>query len=92
MQISTKRCGQALDGISQRRALRVLSNLGSMTVGRGLRHAGTTRHEADAAADPLDGRDWDVCIDNPTLLLIWVRSAVRVLKGHVGAGFNRIIT
>jgi 2'-hydroxyisoflavone reductase len=32
----------------------------------------------------LDGRDWDVCIDNPTSLPIWVREAARVLKGHVG--------
>jgi 2'-hydroxyisoflavone reductase len=32
----------------------------------------------------LEGRDWDVCIDNPTTLPIWVRDAARVLKGHVG--------
>jgi 2'-hydroxyisoflavone reductase len=32
----------------------------------------------------LEGRDWDVCIDNPTRLPIWVRDAARVLKGHVG--------
>jgi 2'-hydroxyisoflavone reductase len=32
----------------------------------------------------LEGRDWDVCIDNPTSLPIWVRDAARVLKGHVG--------
>jgi 2'-hydroxyisoflavone reductase len=31
----------------------------------------------------LEGRDWDVCIDNPTSLPIWVRDAARVLKGHV---------
>jgi len=30
------------------------------------------------------GRDWDVCIDNPTSLPVWVREAARVLKGHVG--------
>jgi 2'-hydroxyisoflavone reductase len=32
----------------------------------------------------LEGRDWDVCIDNPTTLPVWVRDAARVLKGHVG--------
>jgi 2'-hydroxyisoflavone reductase len=32
----------------------------------------------------LEGRDWDVCIDNPTRLPIWVRDAARVLKGHIG--------
>jgi hypothetical protein len=32
----------------------------------------------------LDGRDWDVCIDNPTTLPVWVRDAAHVLKGHVG--------
>lgn len=32
----------------------------------------------------LEGRDWDVCIDNPTSLPVWVRDAARVLKGHIG--------
>jgi 2'-hydroxyisoflavone reductase len=32
----------------------------------------------------LGDRDWDVCIDNPTTLPVWVRDAARVLKGHVG--------
>jgi 2'-hydroxyisoflavone reductase len=32
----------------------------------------------------LEGRDWDVCIDNPTSLPVWVRDAAQVLKGHVG--------
>jgi 2'-hydroxyisoflavone reductase len=32
----------------------------------------------------LQGRDWDVCIDNPTRLPAWVRDAAGVLKGHVG--------
>jgi 2'-hydroxyisoflavone reductase len=32
----------------------------------------------------LEGRDWDVCIDNPTTLPAWVRKAAGVLKGHVG--------
>jgi len=31
----------------------------------------------------LEGRDWDVCIDNPTTLPFWVRDAGRVLAGHV---------
>ncbi len=32
----------------------------------------------------LEGRDWDVCIDNPTTLPFWVRDAAAVLKGKVG--------
>jgi 2'-hydroxyisoflavone reductase len=32
----------------------------------------------------LEGRDWDVCIDNPTSVPAWVRDAGRVLKGRVG--------
>lgn len=31
----------------------------------------------------LEGREWDVCIDNPTSLPFWVRDAGRVLKGEV---------
>ncbi len=32
----------------------------------------------------LQGRKWDVCIDNPTSLPFWVRDAGEVLKGNVG--------
>jgi 2'-hydroxyisoflavone reductase len=32
----------------------------------------------------LEGRTWDVCIDNPTTLPFWVRDAGRVLSGKVG--------
>lgn len=31
----------------------------------------------------LEGREWDVCIDNPTTLPFWVRDASKVLKGKV---------
>src|SRR5271167_1782160 len=31
----------------------------------------------------LEGREWDVCIDNPTTLPFWVRDAGRVLHGNV---------
>jgi 2'-hydroxyisoflavone reductase len=31
----------------------------------------------------LEGGDWDVCIDNPTTLPVWVRDAARVLKGRI---------
>jgi 2'-hydroxyisoflavone reductase len=34
--------------------------------------------------DALKGREWDVCIDNPTSLPFWVRDAGQVLKGKVG--------
>ena len=32
----------------------------------------------------LAGREWDVCIDNPTTLPMWVRDAGKVLQGKVG--------
>src|SRR5580704_12751879 len=32
----------------------------------------------------LEGRAWDVCIDNPTTLPFWVRDAGKVLAGKVG--------
>jgi 2'-hydroxyisoflavone reductase len=32
----------------------------------------------------LEGREWDVCIDNPTTLPFWVRDAGRTLAGKVG--------
>jgi 2'-hydroxyisoflavone reductase len=32
----------------------------------------------------LEGREWDVCIDNPTSLPFWVRDAAKVLKGKIG--------
>ncbi|TWI04621.1 2'-hydroxyisoflavone reductase [Luteimonas cucumeris] len=32
----------------------------------------------------LEGRKWDVCIDNPTSLPVWVRDAGKVLAGNVG--------
>lgn len=34
--------------------------------------------------DALKGRQWDVCIDNPTSLPFWVRDAGKVLRGNVG--------
>lgn len=32
----------------------------------------------------LEGRQWDVVIDNPTSLPFWVRDAAKVLKGNIG--------
>jgi len=40
------------------------------------------RNTGDLSA--LEGRTWDVCIDNPTSLPFWVRDAGKVLKGRVG--------
>jgi 2'-hydroxyisoflavone reductase len=40
------------------------------------------RNSGDLKA--LQGRTWDVCIDNPTTLPFWVRDAGRVLAGKVG--------
>jgi len=39
------------------------------------------RNTGDLAS--LKGREWDVCIDNPTTLPFWVRDAGQVLKGKV---------
>ena len=33
--------------------------------------------------DALKGRKWDVAIDNPTTLPVWVRDAAEILKGNV---------
>ncbi len=33
--------------------------------------------------DALQGRKWDVVIDNPTMLPVWVRDAAEILKGNV---------
>ncbi len=40
------------------------------------------RNTGDLAA--LQGREWDVCIDNPTTLPAWVRDAGQLLQGKVG--------
>ncbi|UNK57333.1 NAD-dependent epimerase/dehydratase family protein [Pseudoxanthomonas daejeonensis] len=40
------------------------------------------RNSGDLSA--LRGRQWDVCIDNPTSLPFWVRDAGLALKGNVG--------
>jgi 2'-hydroxyisoflavone reductase len=40
--------------------------------------------DRDGDLKGLEGRDWDVCIDNPTTLPVWVRDAARVLKDHIG--------
>lgn len=40
------------------------------------------RNSGDLKA--LAGREWDVCIDNPTTLPFWVRDAGRALRGRVG--------
>src|SRR5947199_2953787 len=33
--------------------------------------------------EALKGKQWDVCIDNPTTLPAWVRGAAQILKGNV---------
>jgi 2'-hydroxyisoflavone reductase len=40
------------------------------------------RNTGDLSA--LAGREWDVCIDNPTTLPFWVRDAGKALSGKVG--------
>ena len=39
------------------------------------------RNTGDLTA--LEGREWDVCIDNPTTLPFWVRDVGRILRGRI---------
>src|SRR6267142_2864158 len=57
---------------------------------RGKTHPGELPKEAEqligdrnGQLDALKGKQWDVCIDNPTTLPVWVRDAAQVLKGNV---------
>jgi len=57
---------------------------------RGRTHPGELPKEAEqllgdrnGKLDALKGRTWDVVIDNPTTLPVWVRDAAQILKGHV---------
>src|SRR5580765_1435610 len=57
---------------------------------RGKTHPGELAKEAEqligdrnGQLDALKGRKWDVCIDIPTTLPVWVRDAAQVLKGNV---------
>ena len=58
---------------------------------RGKSHPGELPKEAEqllgdrnGQLDALKGRQWDVVIDNPTSVPVWVRDAAQVLKGNVG--------
>ena len=57
---------------------------------RGRTHPGELPKEAEqligdrnGKLDALKGRRWDVCIDIPTTLPVWVRDAAQILKGSV---------
>ena len=57
---------------------------------RGRTHPGELPKEAEqligdrnSKLDALKGRQWDVCIDIPTTLPVWVRDAAQILKGNV---------
>lgn len=58
---------------------------------RGKTHPGELPKEAEqllgdrnGQLDALKGRQWDVVIDIPTTLPVWVRDAAQVLQGNVG--------
>ena len=58
---------------------------------RGRTHPGELPKEAEqligdrnGQLDALKGRTWDVVIDNPATLPVWVRDAAQILKGNVG--------
>src|SRR3954468_987193 len=60
------------------------------TFNRGKTHPGELPKEVEQLTgdrngqlDALKGRQWDVVIDNPTSLPVWVRDAAQVLKGNV---------
>jgi len=57
---------------------------------RGKSHPGELPKEAEqllgdrnGQLDALKGRKWDVCIDIPTTLPVWVRDAAQILQGNV---------
>ena len=57
---------------------------------RGKTHPGELPKEAEqllgdrnGQLDALKGRKWDVVIDNPTTLPVWVRDAAQILQGNV---------
>jgi 2'-hydroxyisoflavone reductase len=57
---------------------------------RGKTHPGELPKEAEqligdrnGQLDALKGRQWDVVVDIPTTLPVWVRDAARILKGNV---------
>jgi 2'-hydroxyisoflavone reductase len=58
------------------------------TFNRGKSHPGELPSEVEqligdrnGQLDALKGRTWDVVIDNPTTLPVWVRDAAQILKG-----------
>src|SRR5437764_10286333 len=60
------------------------------TFNRGKTHPGELPTEVEQLVgdrngklDALKGRQWDVVIDNPTSIPVWVRDAAQVLKGNV---------
>src|SRR2546429_2368323 len=60
------------------------------TFSRGKTHPGESPDEVEqligdrnGQLDPLKGRQWDVVIDNPTSVPVWVRDAAQILKGNV---------
>ena len=59
------------------------------TFNRGKSHPGELPSEVEqligdrnGQLDALKGRTWDVVIDNPTTLPVWVRDAAQILKGQ----------
>ncbi len=68
-----------------------LSRGHSVTVfNRGKTHPGELPQQSEqligdrnGQLDALKGRKWDVVIDNPTTLPVWVRDAAQILKGNV---------
>src|ERR1700704_2129982 len=60
------------------------------TFNRGKTHPGELPKEVEQLAgdrngqpDALKNRQWDVVIDNPTSIPVWVRDAAQILKGNV---------
>lgn len=60
------------------------------TFNRGKTHPGELPKEVEqligdrnGQLDALKGRQWDVVLDNPTTMPVWVRDSAQILKGNV---------
>src|SRR5438034_4362072 len=58
-------------------------NLGKTHPGELPKEAEQLIGDRNGQLDALKGRQWDVVIDNPTSIPVWVRDAAEILKGNV---------
>jgi 2'-hydroxyisoflavone reductase len=58
-------------------------NRGKSHVGKLPQGAEQLIGDRNGQLDALKGRKWDVVVDNPTTLPVWVRDAAQILKGNI---------